>query len=249
MSEVITWWSGGITSAVACKLAIDELQAEPVYIETGSHHEDTTRFKSDCEQWYGKEIKTIQSAKYASHFHVIEERRFINGPSGALCTSELKRLVREKWQKDRNISGYVWGFEHNPREENRADRIKTAMPNYQHYFPLISHKLDKHDCIEIVQSAGISIPAMYKLGFHNNNCIGCVKGGMAYWNKIRQHFPDVFDRMAKAERIIGRSCIRKYYLDELPLDAGRDQPPLIADCGATGEGCQTELSRNWYNRE
>lgn len=249
MNNIVTWWSGGITSAVACKLAIDQLNAKPVYIETGSHHDDTIRFKNDCENWYGCKIETIQNSKYSNHFDVIENRRFINGPSGALCTSELKRLVREKWQKDKSISGYVWGFEYNQREAGRAERIKTAMPKYNHYFPLIDKKLNKPNCLEIVQTANIEIPTMYKLGFSNNNCIGCVKGGMSYWNKVRQHFPDVFARMAKAEREIGRSCIRKYYLDELPLDAGRGQLPLVSDCGATGEGCQTEISRNWYNRD
>jgi 3'-phosphoadenosine 5'-phosphosulfate sulfotransferase (PAPS reductase)/FAD synthetase len=246
---IICWWSGGITSAVACKIAIDSTQAIPVYIETGSHHDDTLRFKADCEKWYGKPIETIQSEKYGNHFDVIEKRRFINGPAGALCTSELKRMIREKWQKGKDIKGYVWGFEYTTREAGRADRIKTAMPTYQHIFPLIEAQLTKPDCIELVTQQGIEVPAMYKLGFHNNNCIGCVKGGMAYWNKIREHFPKVFERMAKAEREIGRSCIRKYYLDELPLDAGHNQPPLVGECGATGEGCITSLSRDFYNRD
>ena len=38
---------------------------------------------------------------------------------------------------------------------------------------------------------------MYKLGYKNNNCIGCVKGQAGYWNKIRKDFPDVFDQMSK----------------------------------------------------
>jgi hypothetical protein len=51
--------------------------------------------------------------------------------------------------------------------------------------------------------AGIEIPAMYKMGYNNNNCIGCVKGGMGYWNKIRKDFPEVFNRMAVIEREVG----------------------------------------------
>lgn len=64
--------------------------------------------------------------------------------------------------------------------------------------------------------AGIEIPAMYKMGYNNNNCIGCVKGGMGYWNKIRKDFPKVFDRMAKIEREVGATCLKdqsgKYFL-------------------------------------
>lgn len=44
---------------------------------------------------------------------------------------------------------------------------------------------------------------MYKLGFQNNNCIGCPKGGRGYWNMIRKHFPDTFERMAKLQRELG----------------------------------------------
>jgi hypothetical protein len=221
-----------------------------VCIETGAHHPDTLRFKGDCEKWYGNSIETIQNEKgYLDHLDVIKKDRYINGPTGARCTMILKRRVREVWEKKQNITGYVWGFEFGPKEEVRAARIGVSIPAYQHYFPLIESQLTKPDCIRLVTEAGIEIPTMYKLGFQNNNCIGCVKGGMGYWNLVRINFPEVFDKMAKAEREVGRSCLRKYFLDELPPDAGRNEPPLVQDCGATGEGCITELSRQYYNRD
>lgn len=69
------------------------------------------------------------------------------------------------------------------------------------------------------------------MGYQNNNCIGCVKGGMGYWNKIRKDFPDVFDRMAKLEREVGHSCISGIYLDELAPDRGNMSEEIIQDCG------------------
>ena len=56
---------------------------------------------------------------------------------------------------------------------------------------------------------------MYRLGYQNNNCIGCVKGGKGYWNKIREDFPETFWEMSKAERFVGHSCIKNCFLDEL----------------------------------
>ena len=249
--SIVAWWSGGITSAVACKKALELYpNVRLVYIETGAHHPDTMRFKDDCEKWYGKEIETIQNAKgYEDHLDVIRKTKYVNGPTGARCTLELKRRVREVWEKQQDIKGYVWGFEFGKKEEGRADRIKTSIPKYEHFFPLIECKLTKQDCIKLVSEVGIEIPTMYKLGFNNNNCVGCVKGGMAYWNQVRKHFPDVFEKMAKAERVVGKSCLKRYYLDELPEDAGRGQAPLIQDCGSTGEGCQTELSRQYHQRD
>ena len=71
----------------------------------------------------------------------------------------------------------------------------------------------------LLRNANIELPEMYRLGYHNNNCIGCVKGGMGYWNKIKVDFPEHFDRMAKLERFKGQTVFKDRYLDELkPTD-------------------------------
>lgn len=60
-NRIICWWSGGVTSAVACKLALDLYRdsCEFIMIDTGNEDPDTYRFKKDCERWYNAEIKTI----------------------------------------------------------------------------------------------------------------------------------------------------------------------------------------------
>lgn len=90
--------------------------------------------------------------------------------------------------------------------------------------------------------AGIEIPAMYKMGYNNNNCIGCVKGGMGYWNKIRKDFPEVFARMAQIEREVGATCLKdqsgKIFLDELSPNRGEMPEEIIPDCSLI---CQIEF--------
>jgi hypothetical protein len=82
----------------------------------------------------------------------------------------------------------------------------------------------------MVDRAGIELPVMYRLGYLNNNCIGCPKGGMGYWNKIRRDFPETFERMAALEREIGASVLRsngqQLFLDELDPTRGNhaDEP-------------------------
>jgi hypothetical protein len=240
----IGWFSGGITSAVACHLSKPD---SLIFCETGSHHPDTFRFLKDCEAWLGLPVQILQSSLYSNHFDVIEKRRFINGPAGALCTFELKRKVRQDWEKQNpGRHKYIWGFD--ASEKHRADRIVATLPQYDHEFPLIDNGISKESAA-LMLMRHVELPEMYRLGFRNNNCIGCVKGGMAYWNKIREHFPEVFERMAKVERVVGRSCLRKYFLDELPKDAGRDAAPVVQDCGSVGEGCETQRSRDYYGRE
>ena len=57
MKTIISWWSAGVTSAVATKLAIDEFGIEnvrPIYFDITSAHSDNERFKNQCEDWYKK---------------------------------------------------------------------------------------------------------------------------------------------------------------------------------------------------
>lgn len=246
---IVAWFSGGATSTIACKIALETLSdVELVYIETGSHHSDAMRYLEDCQRWLGQKIQIIRSERYENVFDVIKRRRFLNGPAGALCTSELKRMVREKFERENDVKGHVWGFDCEEREKNRAKRMLIKYPKFEHHFPLIEHNLTKQDCLRMITDAGIELPAMYRLGYSNANCVGCVKGGKSYWARIRQDFPEVFAEMARLERELGRSCLRSCFLDELPADTPLTKP-IVQDCGSVGEGCEIELSHFFYNRE
>ena len=202
--KIICWWSGGVTSAVACKLAIDLYGLDKcriIFIDTGNEDEDTYRFKNDCERWYLKEIeiitglgdkfKTIQSVWY--HY------KSLNVANGAICSSELKRDVRLKWQKENSFKHQIFGFDIDEpkRAKSMTLNYETAKPIY----PLLLFGYSKKKCIEIIESSGIEIPVMYKYGFHNNNCFktGCVQGGIGYWQKMKREFPLKFEAMAKVE--------------------------------------------------
>lgn len=140
----------------------------------------------------------------------------------------LKKRVRQKWEKENwDRHTYIWGFD--STEKKRADRIVNFMPEFDHEFSLIENNLTKRIVMLYVPTGGIKRPIMYDLGYPNNNCVGYVKGGMGYWNKIRDDFPDVFESRAKRERSIGHSCIKGMFLDELPRGRGRCKP-IVADC-------------------
>jgi len=233
--KVIAWWSAGVTSAVATKLAIDEFGIDnviPIYFAIDSAHPDNERFKNQCEDWYGREIITERAPeKYKDQFDVITKDKYVNGPAGARCTMILKKRVRQRLEKEMDYSAQVFGFEYTKKEVNRAIRFQEQYPDAKPLFPLIEHKMNKPECLYYLERQGIRRPRMYELGYNNNNCIGCVKGGMGYWNKIRQDFPESFDRMAKAERTVGNSCIKNVFLDELDPDAGRQTKIVMPDCG------------------
>lgn len=224
----VCWFSTGISSFVAAYLAedVDEI----IYTHVSNQHSDSLRFLADCESILGRDITVLQSERYASVEDVIEKTRCVNTPWGAPCTRCLKRDVRKAWEKehpDHHI--YVWGFD--CTEVKRAERLEKAMPDFEHEFPLIERGITKREAHGIAHRLGLRRPAMYDLGYPNNNCVGCVKGGKGYWNKIRVDFPDVFEARAKLEREIGHSCIRGIFLDELDPSAGRMDQEVMEECG------------------
>ena len=201
---IVCWWSGGITSAVACKLAIEKYgkdNCKVIMLDTGNEHEDTYRFLKDCEEWYGLSIEILTNPNYDSIEETWEKYNSLNTANGAICSYLLKRKVREMWEKDNEFKHQVFGFEDDKKERNRAESLLLNHPKTKPLFPLIDAGLDKPACIKIVQDAGIIPPRAYQLGFLNNNCLktGCVQGGIGYWKKIQKEMPELFEKMAKLE--------------------------------------------------
>jgi len=216
--RTVVWFSCGAASAVAAWLTLRETpDSVLVYADTGSEHPDNTRFMADAESWLGKKIVVIRSEKYRDTWQVFKERRYLVGPKGALCTAELKKIPRFGFQRpdDIQVFGYVAG------EESRAKRFREQNFDVDMRTPLIEKGLTKSDCLDIILRNRIELPAMYRLGYRNNNCIGCVKGGAGYWNKIRVDFPDVFQRMSDQEQELGATVLRK---DGKPLPLAELEP-------------------------
>jgi 3'-phosphoadenosine 5'-phosphosulfate sulfotransferase (PAPS reductase)/FAD synthetase len=225
----VSYFSSGVSSAVATKLAIAEVD-RIMYTHIDDQHPDTLRFVNECQRWFGKTVEIWQSPYKTVDAACRYDSFLKNRNGGAACTKRLKRFVRQKFEYE-NIGNLriVWGMDWEERE--RAYRVAERMPDYEHLFPLIDHKMTKADAHQVLLASGIKRPAMYDLGYHNNNCIGCIKGAMGYWNHIRQDFPEVFASRAKLERDIGYPIIQGIYLDELDPEKGRHAPPIVEDCG------------------
>ena len=225
----LVWFSCGAASAVAAKLTIDSIpdeEVEVLYCDTlAFEHPDNLRFISDVEKWIGLPVKILKSRKYSDIFDVFRKTRFLVGFHGAPCTNLLKRQVRLEYQDSDDTHVFGLTFD----EGKRIERFEQDNPELWLNWILRDQKVTKQDCYKIVQEAGIELPAMYRLGYNNNNCVGCVKGGMGYWNKIRVDFPEAVNRMAKMEREIGYR-MNRHFLDEMPADAGRHEVEDI-ECG------------------
>lgn len=247
--RTVVWFSCGAASAVAAKLTLArQPDALIVYTDPGSEHPDNARFLCDCEAWFGRPVTRLRSERYHDTWQVWTERRFLVSPAGAPCTAELKRKVRFAFERPDDVQ--VFGY--TAEEGHRADRFRDQNPGVTLATPLIEMGLTKDDCLGLIDRAGIELPAMYRLGYRNNNCIGCPKGGIGYWNKIRRDFPDVFDRMARLEREIGASVLREdarrggggsLWLDELDPARGNHADEPSFECSLVCVVAEAEMER------
>lgn len=202
MSRIVCRFSCGAASAVATKLTLRKHDPDAVvitYSDPGSEHPDNKRFLADCQRWFNHDIVTLKSEDYEDTWDVWEKERFIVSQQGAPCTGLLKREPTYGF----SLPGDVLVFGYTSEEKDRAQQFKEQNFEITLETPLIDAGLDKSDCLAMVERAGIELPVMYRLGYRNNNCIGCPKGGMGYWNKIRVDFPETFERMAALQRKLG----------------------------------------------
>lgn len=231
--RVLVWFSCGAASAVALKLALEKYgpAVEALYCEIKQEHEDNQRFLADVERWLGVKVKRLRSEKYGTDiFNVFERERYIAGIGGARCTRSLKVDVRKayQWEEDTHVFGFT------ADERKRISKFEKENPIFVDWV-LADAEITKEDCFRIIQDAGITLPVMYLLGYSNNNCKGCVKGGAKYWNKVRIDFPPVFKKMAVFTRSLGVRLVKvngqRVFLDELPPDAGQDEDEPDFECG------------------
>lgn len=249
--RVIVWFSCGAASAV---VAFESLKQFPnvliVNCDTRpNEHPDNYRFCSDCEKWWGKKIIHIRSEDYATIDEVFEKTNYMAGTKGARCTTELKKIPRLNFAYPDDI--HVFGF--TAEETKRVGEFEKRNPDMRLRWVLIELGITKVRCYQALQKAGIQLPKMYGLGFDNNNCIGCVKASSPwYWDRIREHFPLVFERRSAQSRKLGVRLVQlhhheRIYLDELPpgpFRKGNERISCGPECGQAILNFETSHKEN-----
>jgi hypothetical protein len=200
---MVCQFSCGAASAVATKLILAAYAPDEVLIVNAfikEEHPDNRRFFADCERWFAHPVIVLKDEKYGASTHEVWKRkRFMKGLRGAPCSLILKRqlLATVAQPGDVNVLGFT-------REEwDRFDSLCERFPDEKFRAPLIEKDLGKDDCLAMVERAGIQLPMMYRMGYDNANCIGCPKGGQAYWQNIREDFPQDFVQIKMIQQAIG----------------------------------------------
>lgn len=226
--RIVFWFSCGTASAVNTKLGITHYapthDIKIVRCVVPEEHPDNERFAIECEAWFGRPVINLRSDEYESCEDVWTRTRYMAGVHGARCTVEMKKAVRFAFEADWRPD--LQGFGYTVDEKKRVARFREQNPDVKLVSLLIEHGLSKDDCHAIVHGAGIELPMMYRLGFENANCRGCVNAqSPRYWNRTRRYFPDVFAARAALSRQLGVRLVKlttgtreRIYLDDLSPD-------------------------------
>lgn len=234
--RIVCQFSCGAASAVATKLTLAQYgktrQILIVNAYIKEEDEDNRRFLADCERWFEHPITVLRDEKYgASIDEVWRRERYMKGPRGAPCTMKLKRTLLDRTRKPDDV--VVFGF--TAEETERFEDFRERFPSIHASAPLIERGLCKADCLAMIERADIALPRMYE-HFENANCLGCVKGGEGYWNRVRIVLPSVFEARMRRQEEIGsgayffrdRTTGERFGLKDLKLSAGRHDEPVPA---------------------
>lgn len=248
---IAVWFSCGAASAVAAKKTIEKYsnthEIRVINNPVMEEDQDNRRFLVDVEQWLGIKIEIATHPDYptCSAVDVWERGRFMSAPAGAPCTRVLKKQARQFWEAKNKPDHHVLGF--TADEKRRHDSFvlteRDLLP------VLIDAGVTKRDCFEIIKNAGIELPEIYKMGYPNANCIGCVKAtSPTYWNHVRRWHPDIFLQRAEQSKRIGARLVRvnneRIFLSDLdPKAKGRPMKNMDFECGIFCEEIANEDKR------
>lgn len=95
------------------------------------------------------------------------------------------------------------------REPKRVQRQVALAANggFTVRFPLIETGTTKQQASDWCIAMGVQPSAIYCWSEHAN-CVGCVKGGMAYWQAVAKHAPDVYAQRSALEEEFGHGILR-----------------------------------------
>lgn len=219
-------FSGGVTSAWCAGWALRNYPREEVVLlwhDTKEEHADTYRFLRQMSEKLGVPITERSDGRSVTE--VFRDEGYLGNNRNAMCSRILKaeqgsRFIREL--KEEGFAVYkVIGY--SAREPDRVQRMVGygLAEGFTPIFPIIKEGVTKQQCADWCTAQGVCPSAMYLWAEHAN-CEGCVKGGRAYWLKVAEHAPDVFEQRAKLEEEFGHQILGGERI-------GEERPPFLRE--------------------
>lgn len=236
MRRIVVGFSGGVTSAWCAGWALRNFPREEVVLlfhDTKEEHPDTYRFLHEMAGALGLPLTERSDGRSVSE--VFEDEGFLGNNQNAMCSRILKMAQGDKYVEELRefgVSDIVRVFGFSGRERERIQRMAGIgmRDGFDVRFPIAETGTTKQECADWCScTMGVQPSAMYE-HFEHANCEGCVKGGLAYWMKVREVAPTMFARRMAQEAEFGHGILRggdreHYLLKDLPATTKRKVNP------------------------
>jgi hypothetical protein len=157
-------------------------------------------------------VDVVEDSDGRSVTELFRDEEMLGNGQNTMCSRVLKAERGEAFVKNLKSAGFdvikVVGYSASePKRVNRmvghADREGISVR-----FPIIEEGVTKQQCADWCScEMHVQPSAMYQWSDHAN-CVGCVKGGRAYWLLVHKNHPEVFEQRARLEEEFGHTIIR-----------------------------------------
>jgi hypothetical protein len=211
--RVVVGFSGGVTSAWCAGWALRTYPREEVVLlfhDTKEEHPDTYRFLREMAA--ALDMPITERSDGRSVTEVFHDEGFLGNNQNAMCSRILKMEQGDKYFEELRSQGVteivkVLGFSAREVERVQRGHARALKYGYTLRLPIVEEKVTKQATADWCAAMGVRPSAMYEWADHAN-CVGCVKGGRAYFLAVREHHPDVFEQRAALEEEFGHPIIR-----------------------------------------
>jgi hypothetical protein len=206
--------SGGVTSAWCAGWALRTYPRDEVILlfhDTKEEDPDTYRALREYAAALGMPITERSDGRSVTQ--LFRDEGYLGNNQQTFCSRILKAEQCSAFIADlkaRGVADVVKVIGYSAREPKRVQRMvgHCAAEGITVRFPVIEEGVTKQQCADWCQCVlGVQPAAMYAWSEHAN-CVGCVKGGRAYWLSVAEHRPDVFEQRAQLEEEFGHEIIR-----------------------------------------
>jgi hypothetical protein len=256
MRRIVVGHSGGVTSAWALGWALNCFPREEVvalWHDTKKEDEDTYRFLKEIAAKLNIEITERSDGRSVEE--VEDDEGALANNRMAFCSRILKAEQRDRYFKELRAAGVteivnVLGFSAIEWQRIQRATIRAEAAGYTCRFPVAEMwPLERPDdkgnlvnrgkqaCADWCISLGVRPPRMYAWSEHAN-CVGCRRGGKAYWLAVKENRPDVFTQSAAREAQFGHTFLKDTTLVQLAVTGlkrpvkQREAIEINCECGA-----------------
>lgn len=220
--RIIVGHSGGVTSARCLGWALENFPREIVvalWHDTKKEDEDTIRFLFEIAKVLNIEVTERSDGRSVEE--VEDDNNALANNRMAFCSRILKAEQKEKYFKELRSQGInditnCLGFSSIEWQRVQRATMNAQIGGYTVRFPIIELGLTKQQCADWCIALGVKPPRMYLWSEHAN-CVGCRRGGKAYWLAVKDNRPDVFLESIQREKEFGHTFLKDTSLEQLAI--------------------------------